>query len=200
MVRYCTFCWNILVVISYFAIPRVKFWNNNSSRLWCGGRLGSVSSGFNQKYQKSTFKFDPFSTLHISSHLELSCDRALLMCSGKTLSASQGLDSMTHRRSNIDFRYFWSHALLSVQLYIWTWRRCASVRGMVATRTTHPHVPLMPTIQGLEKDQMSPLQMVSPHQFCFVNMVQCPDMWLVLKMVRTGMTFVPDLGFITYFI
>ena len=48
--------------------------------------------------------------------------------------------------------------LLSVQLYI----RCASVRGMVATRTTHPHVPLMPTIQGLEKDQISPLQMVSP--------------------------------------
>ena len=62
MVRYCAFCLDILVVvISYSATPRVEFWNHDSSRLWGGGRLGSVSSGFNQKHQKNTFKFDSLS-------------------------------------------------------------------------------------------------------------------------------------------
>ena len=53
------------------------------------------------------------------------------------------------------------------------WHRCASVQGMVATRITPPPEPRMLTIQGLENNQTSPLEMVSPHQFCFMTKTEC---------------------------
>ena len=94
--------------------------------------------------------------------LEFPCVRALLMSSGKTLSAFQGLDSMTHRRLDIVFCCWY----ILIQI-IYLCHRCVSVQGMVATRTTPLHGPHMPTIQDL--DQMPPLQLVSSYWFWAMN-------------------------------
>ena len=105
--------------------------------------------------------------------LEFPCVRALLMSSGKTLSAFQGLDSMTHRRLDIVFLLL-IKSLIYFKVHLC--HRCASVQGMVATRTTPLHGPHMLTIQDL--DQMSPLQLVSSYWFWAMNRDKGVTKWL----------------------
>ena len=99
-----------------FCHPSLELSSGITTARGCG--VGGDLVQYLQVWTKDTKK-QSFILFQICEfHLEFSCSRALLMCSGKTLSASQGLDSMTHRRSDIKFsikfRYFRSHVLLSI--------------------------------------------------------------------------------------
>ena len=149
----------ILVVIPYIFSLELSSGITTARGCGVGGDLVQYLQVFNPTIQQSQvfiiLLFRCFFSL-----LEFPCVRALLMSSGKTLSAFQGLDSMTHRRLDIVF-------LLLIKSFIYfkvhLCHRCASVQGMVATRTTPLHGPHMPTIQDL--DQMPPLQLVSSYWF-----------------------------------
>ena len=149
----------ILVVIPYIFSLELSSGITTARGCGAGGDLVQYLQVFNPTIQQSQvfiiLLFRCFFSL-----LEFPCVRALLMSSGKTLSAFQGLDSMTHRRLDIVFLLL---IYLNPNHLSMSCHRCASAQGMVATRTTPLQGPPMPTIQDL--DQMPPLQLVSSYWF-----------------------------------
>ena len=131
----------ILVVIPYIFSLELSSGITTARGCGVGGDLVQYLQVFNPTIQQSQvfiiLLFRCFFSL-----LEFPCVRALLMSSGKTLSAFQGLDSMTHRRLDIVFLlliYLNQNHLSISQVCICTRDGCN--KDYTSSRSTYAYYP-----------------------------------------------------------